>query len=288
MGKKLPISVARIRSRVERDVRALNKRLGQRALTGGKRPRALFIVGVQRSGTNMLDGVLNNSLETTVFNEDHPHAFTNYRLRPIEEVQRLIDRQLSPWVVFKPLCDSQRIDELLATFQDSRAVWIYRNQHDVIRSTLKKWPKTQVNHVRRIVEGDATHFSSERVSAEYRELLSTFYSPDMLVQDAAALKWLVRNNYYFEYGLCEQPEKVLLMNYDRLVSQPESECRRLFEFLGIQFNPAFVDFVHSTSKRNTPIEGLNPDISRLCDAMLARLDAELERQRSDELKPADV
>ena len=74
------------------------------------------------------------------------------------------------------------------------------------------------------------------------------------------------------------------MKYDRLVSQPESECRRLFDFLGIQFNSAFVDFVHSTSKRNTPIEGLNTDIARLCDNMLARLDAERERQRCAEAK----
>ena len=34
---------------------------------------------------------------------------------------------------------NKRIDQLLATFQDSKAVWIYRNQDDVIRSTLKKW-----------------------------------------------------------------------------------------------------------------------------------------------------
>jgi Sulfotransferase domain len=287
MSKKLPFTVARVRGRMERDVRVLRKRIQQNKLPRTT-PCALFIVGTQRSGTNMLDGVLNNSVETTVYNEDHPHAFVKYRLRPRHEIQQLIQRQRSPWVVFKPLCDSQHIDKLLDTFQGSKAVWIYRNHHDVIRSTLKKWPKTQINHVRRIVEGDPAHFSSERVSDEYRALMSSFYNADMLVQDAAALKWLVRNNYFFEYGLFDQPDRVLLINYDRLVSQPEVECRRLFEFIGIVFDPAFVEFVHSTSKRNTPVEGINPEIVRLCNEMLARFDAVLERQRSDDTKTASV
>lgn len=43
------------------------------------------------------------------------------------------------------------------------------------------------------------------------------------------------------------PNAICHVRYERLVSEPESECRRLLDYLGLEFEPAVLDFANNTT-----------------------------------------
>jgi len=59
----------------------------------------LFVAGMQRSGTNMLMNVLEESLATDVFHERDPCAFHDYQMREYPVIQGLVDQ--SPGMRFR-------------------------------------------------------------------------------------------------------------------------------------------------------------------------------------------
>jgi hypothetical protein len=74
---------------------------------------AVLLVGVQRSGTNMLVRGLERAPEFAVYNENSAAAFRRFRLRPDSVIRTLVDSSRHPYVLLKPLCDSHRTPELL-------------------------------------------------------------------------------------------------------------------------------------------------------------------------------
>jgi len=73
----------------------------------------VYLVGLQRSGTNMLAKGLEASHEVEVRNENDRRAFSRFRLRPDAVVQSLIAGSRARYVLFKPLCDAHRVVGLL-------------------------------------------------------------------------------------------------------------------------------------------------------------------------------
>lgn len=84
--------------------------------------RTSFVFGCQRSGTKMLMRILDNSPETRIYHENHASAFHDFQLRSNAVVRALAASSPAPAQVFKPICDSQRADELLADFPHARGL----------------------------------------------------------------------------------------------------------------------------------------------------------------------
>ena len=99
-----------LRVRAPRELRKFLWRRRSPSPPGTARP--VFVVGVQRSGTNMLTHGLAMSPEFEVYNEGNRRAFANYRLRD-DHIAALVSRSRHCYVLFKPLVDSHRIRELL-------------------------------------------------------------------------------------------------------------------------------------------------------------------------------
>ena len=68
----------------------------------------MFVVGLQRSGTNMLVRGLEASPEFEVHNEDDTKAFRRFRLKSNDQIRALVTRSGHSYILFKPLCDSCR------------------------------------------------------------------------------------------------------------------------------------------------------------------------------------
>src|SRR5512138_3225280 len=92
--------------RGKRAVRKACWRLVHRAARTPAAP--IFLVGVQRSGTNLLAHGLDEMPEFQVFNEGNTKAFYEYRLRSLSTVEQLVRQSGARFVLFKPLCDSHR------------------------------------------------------------------------------------------------------------------------------------------------------------------------------------
>src|SRR5215211_3632558 len=188
---------------VDRAVTVLGKwrwRMAHRSRPVGGAP--VFLVGLQRSGTNMVVRGLERAPEFEVFNENHQRAFDRFRLRPDPVIRRLVDQSYHPYVLLKPLCDSHRTVELLDDLGvrlPARALWVYRSVDGRARSAVAKFGDANLRVLREVAAGGGRdRWEAQRLSPESLALIASFDWTTMSPLSAAALFWYVRNRLYFE------------------------------------------------------------------------------------------
>ena len=233
----------------------------------------VWLVGVQRSGTNMVVRGLEESPEVEVHNENDGGAFDHFRLRPDPVVRRIVLESRHRYVLFKPLCDSHRVDELLAldTPAAGRAIWAYRSVDGRVRSALAKFGDTNLRVLTEIAAGrGGDMWQAQRLSGDAMDLIRSFDWTTMSPASAAALFWYVRNNLFFDLGL-DQRDDVLLSGYDALVADPEVGAQALASFLGLPWHPGLAAHMERRSPRQSNPRDLDSRVRRLCDELDARL-----------------
>jgi hypothetical protein len=244
---------------------------------------AVFLVGAQRSGTNMLVRGLQTSPEFEVFNENNRRAFRNYRLRPDDVIGEIVERSRHLFVLFKPLIDSHRIDHLLDDLPVStrpRALWIYRNMEGRVRSSIAKFGDTNLRAMKEISRGTRLdRWEAQRLSPESVGHIRSFSYEDMTPESGSALFWYVRNSLFFELGLDKRPD-VLLVSYDTFVSNPETSMRAVCHHIGFAWNARLVNHVTARAGGARPPVDIDPRIRALCDELQARLSRVEEQQRT--------
>jgi hypothetical protein len=247
-------------------------------------PRAMpvFIVGVQRSGTNMLVRAFETLPQFEVHNEDDPQAFDRFRLRDDEVIRGLVERSGHPYVLFKPLCDSHRVTDLLdgvRTPTHGRAVWIYRSVEGRARSAVATFGDSNVRVLRAIAEGRGAHrWQAQGLSERSMNLIRRQDYDRISPEAAAALFWCVRNSLYFDHGLHERDD-VTLVSYDAFVRDPETTIRSLCAFLEFPYDESLIAHIEPRPARAGQPLQLAPDVAQLANELTARLD-EAARQKA--------
>jgi len=233
-----------------------------------------FVFGCQRSGTKLLMRVVDRSPFVRVFHENHASAFEDFQLRSDATLRALIRLSPAPRQVFKPICDSQRADELLAAFPDARAIWIYRNPDDVANSAVEKWGAHQLEVVAAVAEGELGRWGwrTARLSAEAIQAVRDAYRPDLSSHEGALLFWYLRNSFFFSLGLDHDP-RMALVNYERVVADPAGRLPPLFAHIGLPHDPSFSAEVSDRSVGRCPPPEASAAVRALVDGMIARLDA---------------
>lgn len=234
----------------------------------------VLVVGLQRSGTNMLVRALASLPEMEVHSENDRRAFQRYQLRPVPVVRQLVAASRHRYVVLKPLCDSHRTDELLdvlAVGTPGRAIWMYRGYEDRARSSLAKFGDSNLSALRDLGGDGPPRWQLQCLSPESLELIARFDLTSMSPASGAALLWYVRNQLYFERGF-HQRDDIALVSYDALVADPPASMRPLCAFLGVDFHPRLVHgLARRPPARRGPLE-LDPLVRRHCDELEERLD----------------
>ena len=269
----------RVASRLEREASLAVKRSLQmlrHAPTRRPERQTLFVSGVQRSGTEMIMSTLERSLETDVFHESDPRAFEDYQMRPPEVIHGLIDRSPASRVVIKSLCEGQYLRRLLDEFAPAKALWVFRRYGDMVNSHLRKW-----SGCARTVEGivgdrNSAGWRARDMSDATHAVVKARYHPDMADPSAVALFWYFRNVLFFEQDL-EEDDRVLLVRYESLVSDPERQFRTIFDFAGLNFSSRLVRKVHNRSVGKHPEPEIEPAVRELCESLTARFEARLAR-----------
>ncbi len=233
-----------------------------------------FVFGCQRSGTKMVMRVLDRSPDIRIFHENHASAFQDFQLRSDRTIRALVALNPAPVQVFKPICDSQEADRLLARFPRVRGAWVYRHFDDVANSAVAKWGEHQRDLVEALVKGDAERWGwrTARIPESVRADLRAVYRADLSPAEGAMLFWFARNSFFFELGLDQHP-RMTLVRYADLVQQPESAFDALFSHLGADFSPDFIDKVRADSIGRSDPPQASPQIRALCQSLMDRLDA---------------
>jgi hypothetical protein len=239
---------------------------------GGAMP--VLLVGLQRSGTNMLTRGLERIPAFEVHGENSAAAFHRFRLRPDPVIRALVDRSRHRYVLLKPLCDSHRTADLLdglGTSMPPRALWVYRSVDGRARSALAKFGDANLRALRAVAAGDRRSWEAQRLSRDSLELIAGFDWDRMDPASAAALFWYVRNRLAFELGLDRRPD-VLLVSYDAVVARPEPELRRLCAFLDVPWSGRLAAGIAARERPDTRLD-IHPAIRTRCDQLASALDA---------------
>jgi hypothetical protein len=241
----------------------------------------VFVVGLQRSGTNMLTRGLERRPEFEVHNENSRRAFERFRLRPDAVVRDVVTTSGHRFVLFKPLSDSHRTAELLddlRTPSRGRAIWMFRSPEGRARSAIAKFGSTNLAVLRAIAAGRGENlWQAKGLSAENRALVGSFDYDRMTPESAAVLFWYVRNSLYFDLGLHARND-VMLASYESLLADGASIMRTLCRFLGIGYEPVLVAHVNARMSPHRGALRIDPEISARSAELAARLE-ESEREK---------
>lgn len=234
----------------------------------------VFVVGCNRSGTNMVCAAIGRSPHGWAYQEsEFSLAFNAYYLRPAWILERLIRHTPAPIVAFGSILDSQFTDDLLSRFTGARAIWVYRRYDDVANSCARKrWGDHLKDLARWVAHGELERLGArgKRVSDETVRLFGELFREDLSKEDYACLYWYLRNQLYFDLGLHRDP-RVLIVQYEDAVLNRERAFRRVFDFLGFPYDPATIEHIFSSSVSKHPWPGIEPGIQQLCDRLQQRL-----------------
>jgi hypothetical protein len=257
-------------------LKVLNYTLGRRNASVDN--HVVFLSGVPRSGTNMVMELLERSPEAKVFHERDPRAYKNFMLRDDETIKRL-SKSLLPCVIFKALCEADRLSELTSYFPHASIIWVYRQYEAVNASNMVHWPGGKNGLDKLVVDRKAAGWRGKGMTEETWELIKKHYHPDLNVESAQALFWYYRNQLFFDQELDRDP-RVLLLRYESIARDPATEFTRLANFLGVATpKNAPAHFLARSGGHKLKLS-ITPSIRTLCDGMLRRLDRIFAHQNS--------
>ncbi|MDF2093735.1 hypothetical protein P0Y31_15400 [Knoellia sp. 3-2P3] len=228
--------------------------------------RPVYVVGLQRSGTNMLMRGIDLAPEVEVRNENDRTVFHRFQLRSDDVLRQTITSSRHAIVLVKPLCESHRVDQLLDLpgTPPGRALWVFREPMARARSEVSKFRDANLRALRAIAAGEGdTIWQGQRLPTESVELVRSFDTDSMSPESAAVLFWVVRNQLYFDLGLDRRPD-VLPVGYDAFVADPAGQMSRLCAFIGLPCRPALFEHVvarESHGTRPLPVEDRVADLA---------------------------
>lgn len=284
---------AMLRKRVFKRLRQINVEKLRRGLERGRKWLRLrrtphptteklpvFIVGCNRSGTNMVCGAIGKSPHGWDFRESgFSVAFNGYYLREDWIIEWLIRRIPAPIVSFGSILDSQSTRDLLSRFEGAKGIWIYRRYEDVANSCARmQWGHHLKDLARWVARGELEKLGArgKHIGADTVQLFGELFREDLSNEEGACLYWYLRNQLYFDLNLHTDP-RVLLTQYEDTVLNQEKAFRRIFEFLGFPYDPAIIDGIFASSVGKHPLPGIDPAIQEVCDTLKAQLDAHYAR-----------
>ena len=230
----------------------------------------IFVAGVQRSGTNMVMDVLERSYETDVYHERDERAFNNYEMREIPVIMDLYQQSKGKYFVIKTLCELQRLNELMDTFPNSKAIWVLRHYDDSINSMLVSF-KNQADQARQVA-GDrlGSQWRGQGMSDATHQKVRELVHDDISDATGAAIFWYYRNILFFENNF-DKNNNIMLISYEKLVRNPQQQFQKIFDFLGLKYTPRISKNVHARSIRLREPKPIDTEVRDLCETLHKQL-----------------
>jgi hypothetical protein len=247
------------------------KPIHQRVDNPTRTTKPIFLVGCGRSGTNMLVFRLEKSWQIELFNENHPAAFQNFRIRDLATIEEVIDRSYAGLALFKPILSTPQTPILLTYFPTSQAIFVFRHYNDVINSSIKRFGLlNRLDHVNAWVNDDFAEFGAYQPPEKTKEIICSLWAPTLSPETGAALYWIFYNQLFIDMQL-NQNGRVLLVRYESIVNNPKSEFEKICSFLNLRFEKDYGAGLFSTSvKKNAPPD-IEEKVREVCDNLWFRL-----------------
>jgi len=218
----------------------------------------------------MMMDVLDASPETECYNETDEEAFDNYVLRDLNLVAKLTAKSAAKITFFKCILSSQHARTLLDLNPTGKIIWMFRRYEDVVNSNLKRFSNHTDEIKSMLFEPEKAGWRAENVTPEDMAMVRHFWEKGISDASARALMWVLRNRLFFQQGL-DSDARVMAIDYDQLVQNPQVTASTVFKFLDLHFEPQFVESVHSTSVRKDPAPEIDPELTAIAEDIWKRL-----------------
>ena len=241
-----------------------------------------FIFGCQRSGTTLLLNVFDADPRCYAYPEwsdlcVEGEMRKTLRWRPLSQAKEMVDRNPAPLTVMKPIVESQHAWEILETFPEAHAVWMFRDFRDVASSNVVQF-NARLNDLGPIVRNDPTDWRSSRASDEVQSFIGEFYDKNLSDQEAAALFWYARNRLFFDEHLDTHP-RIRLLQYEALVAEPKAWLQKVYDFIGAVYPQNGIETIpHRTSVGKGKHFSIRRPIAIACNSLFERLCGYAENQ----------
>jgi len=244
--------------------------------TPHKQTKIIFILGCQRSGTTIIQQLVSMSPLVKYHGEGElPYFYDadgekSFRFKSTNDIEQYTDDEAYDFIALKPLYESHNIEQLLSDHEGSKAIWVFRNYNDVIKSHLNYYNFDAIDYIRPVFNLKIKSWINEYVPQNVSELLKQLSIDELSDADAYALFWLLRSSIYLNISESHK-NKVLLINYEDLISMPEQQTSRLFNFLDIAKKSFFYKIIRSGIVKNSYNFKINPIIKIECDRIYKEL-----------------
>lgn len=237
-----------------------------------KLQNVLCIMGCQRSGTSILIRVFDWDFTSRVYRELDT-IFSHMRLKKSEFVNNEFKRSGAEFIVAKPLLDSQIANSILDSLDEVSILWMYRNYKSVAKSNLQYFGEHNgVKDLQYIVDDDDKDWRNQHVLSEDRDFIRRLFKDGISDLDAAAYFWYIRNKFLFDNGLSTNL-RVLVADYDDLVSKPDVYVAKIYSFLGRSYpGNRIIKEIHANALNRGKRVQLHPEIEEKCIEIQMKLD----------------
>ncbi|RDH83781.1 MAG: hypothetical protein DIZ80_06485 [endosymbiont of Galathealinum brachiosum] len=236
--------------------------------------KVIFIFGCQRSGTTIIQNIISLDPSVKYHGEgDEPYFYDvstekHHRLKPQQDVDRILNNELFNYMAIKPLYESQHANNLLKQYSNSKSVWMFRHYQDVIDSHLHYYKYNSHDYIKPFFDKNIKNWLNESIPKDINEFIQQFKLEELSDADAYGLFWIVRNSIYWDI---KDNKNVILINYEKLVSQPDVEISKTCKFLNLPYYSFYCNAIRSNAVSKKVNFTLQDSIKEKCEDIYNRL-----------------
>lgn len=235
-----------------------------------KNTRPVIVQGCGRSGTTMLLNILIRDTRIEVLGENDPRIAKDFMLIK-DNIRPVIQSSKAQVVVMKPILNSFEALSLLEDFSRSKLIWMLRDYRDMTMSTIKKFGSRVPGYMKRLVlSTGGNDWLSLGMPSKSREILHELDTSAFTDYDWVALVWWSVNHTVMLDKLHEI-DRFLMLRYENLVSDPKAWLRRVYDHIGLQYNPGASRYVHRASVGRGEAIRFHPIVQQMCEDLSSEL-----------------
>lgn len=239
-----------------------------------KKTNVFFIFGCQRSGTTIIQKLISLNSQVKFYGEgDLPYfhsegSVIHHRIRSETEINKLLNDEVLKHITLKPLYESHHANSLISNISDSKGVWVFRNYFDVIDSHLHYYDQNITEYISPLFSKKNSSWLNEYISDDIQNFINKFSINEISDADAYGLFWIARNSLYNDVL---NNVNILCINYEALVKHPDTQIKRMCDFLCIPFHLFYSKAIRSNAVSKKISFKLNPDIESKCEEIYQKL-----------------
>lgn len=200
-----------------------------------KFPNSVLVAGCQRSGTTMLSRIITES-----------DGMVNYRFGTDDELDAAlilsgyVDHQPHGRYCFQTTYVDQCYHEYFEHKGEFKIIWVLRNPFSVVYSLLYNWAPTAL-------ESTVRHCGAHLLTGMDKWLYKLFGVATITRVKRACLLYNAKNSQLFELVPTLGPEKIMVVDYDDLVTRKHVILPQVFRFIDLDYRTDYADKIHSNS-----------------------------------------